>query len=185
MITRVLGEFCQSEIEYLRESDPESPLQIEIYEFHDGGFERLSHKLHPGLSGSTSAFSDVAAAAASHHVGPVIGAALHFRNHMVNGKVPCREIPTAVLAKIRVSDQDILPGKGHFSPVYLADELDESNYCGDSIGSRNGPDCPVRIFDNFHFAVKQENHGALPRNQPHELITGVQDNDGLHCCHLV
>lgn len=175
----------ESEVENFREADSESSFQIEIYKFHDCGLEGLSHQLHAGLPGRASAFSDVTAAAASHHVVPVVGAPLYLGDYMVDGQVTGRKIPAAVLAEITISHKDVLPGERDLSSVNLADELDEPNYSGNSKSSRYRPDRSLGFLDNFDLAVKKEGHGALPRDQSHEFIARVKDYDGFHCCHLV
>ena len=176
-----INVFYESEVEDFRKADPESSFQIEIYEFHDSRLERLSLELHPGLPRRAPSFSDVTGTAASHDIGPVIYPALHLGDHVVNSQIAGRKLSAAVLAEVGVPDQNVFPRERHLSLVNLTDELDEPDYRGNSEGSRHRPDRFFRFLDDFDLAVEEENHGALPRNQPHEFIAGVQDYDGLHC----
>lgn len=101
-----------SEIEDFGKPHSEPPSQIKIYELHNGRLERLAHEVHTGLAGGSAAFPDVAGATTGHHVGPFICPALNLWNDVVYGEIARRKFPSAVLAHMGITDQDVLREKG-------------------------------------------------------------------------
>jgi len=172
-----LEQFC--------EVHPESFFQVKIDKLHDSGFEGLTDKTHPSLPRRHTSFSYIACFTARHHVRPIIVAALNLWNNMIDGEITRWEFAAAVLARVRISHQDVFTGKGDFSLVDLAYELIEAYDGGDAKGLFDGPDDAVRMLDDFDFAVEQEHHGSLPRNQANEFIPSVKNYNGLHGRHLL
>lgn len=183
-LTDITAFFRGLELEQFRELQPKSPLQIQIYELHDGGLERLANEMHPRLPGGLSPFLDITRSAAGNHVPPVVAASLNLGNDVVYGQVSRGMLSAAVLARKAVSDENILSGEGDLAAVYLTDELDESNDSRDPKASGHRPDDSTRFLDNFDLAGQEQGHGPLPRDQADKLVPGIEDNHRLIGRHL-
>jgi len=86
---------------------------------------------HPGLGGCKIPFPGIAYFAAGHKIIPAGFPASGFRDHMVQGQIRGIGTPPAVLARIFITDQDVLLGGMFFPHMRGLDVMEQTDHRGD------------------------------------------------------
>lgn len=134
---------------------------------------------HTRLLGSSAPFALIAGLTSRNNILPALAASLNDGDNMIQGELILAKVMAAVLAAVRVSQEDVHAREADDLALLDRNIGQESQDGGNLDRNSNGADFLFRILDHLDLALKEQLEGALPgddmdgfeRSVEHECVT--------------